>query len=131
VCIPPTESIEEKAKKEKKDRRETVAFVAEIVSAAILLLYFGVTILIWSANKKAADIASRQLKLSERAWVGINQPSGTVAGIEYTWSPLLPEPGVFVNTEFDTKNFGSIPALNQSETISIVPIPDHEPLFHL
>ena len=72
VCIPPTESIEEKAKKEKKDRRETVAVVAEIVSAAILLLYFGVTILIWNANKKAADIASRQLTNPAGLWLESN-----------------------------------------------------------
>ena len=70
-CIPPTESIEERTAKKKKERREAIKFVVEIVSAIILLLYFGVTVLIWCANKNSAEIAVKELELSQRPWVSL------------------------------------------------------------
>ena len=69
MCIPPTEPNEERTAKDLKQRRETITFWIELASAVILLGYFGVTILIWSANKDAAESSRRQLEMIDRPWI--------------------------------------------------------------
>jgi hypothetical protein len=87
VCVPPTETDEERTEKEKKKRRKTIKFRVEVFSAFVLLGYFGVTILIWCASKKAAeeakraaDTASQQVEVTKdalcaqfRPWLGIEK----------------------------------------------------------
>ncbi len=87
MCIPQTESDEERTKKKKNERRKTTKFWVEIVSAFILLGYFGATILIWSANKKAADSAEKSLGLAQNQFRMDQRP----------WLSPLPRPAIKVD----------------------------------
>ena len=107
MCVPPTESDEERAKKEKKERRKTIMFWVEIVSAIILFGYLGVTILIWCANKQAAkaakeaaDTAHDTLIISERPWMS--------ASIELLGPGLIFDPNgsASLNLGVAVKNIG-------------------------
>jgi len=93
ISLPRTLSVEEQAEKEKKEGRKTISFWVRIASLGVLVVYAGVTILIWCANKKAADAAmiaamaaktasetaQKQLEQTERPWLKVSfsvQPPG-------------------------------------------------------
>jgi hypothetical protein len=72
VCIPPPLSETEKAKKKKNELRETIKFWVEVVGVVLLFIYASFTILIWCANKKAADATTRAANsevAANRAWI--------------------------------------------------------------
>jgi succinate dehydrogenase hydrophobic anchor subunit len=105
VCIPPTESDQEKAKKKQKERRKTVKFWAEIISAFVLFGYFTVTILIWCANKKSAETATKELELSQRPWVSMEHIT--------VISPLVFDSnGATTTISYDFTNTGHSPAID-------------------
>ena len=72
VCIPPPLSDTEKNKKQKTERRETIKFRVEVAGVVLLSIYAFFTILIWWANKKAADATNRAANsevAANRAWI--------------------------------------------------------------
>ena len=82
MCIPPAESDEEQTEKKKKRRRKTIKLWAEVVSAIVLLGYFGVTILIWCANNKAAIAAQNTLgEIQKQTTLMRQQMVGTQAAV--------------------------------------------------
>ena len=104
ICIPRTPSDQEQTEKKKKERRETISFWVRIAGLVILVIYAGFTILIWRANKNSAETAIKELELSQRPWVSLENFS--VDG------PLIFDSnGVHINISYEIKNTGHSPAI--------------------
>jgi hypothetical protein len=68
--------------------------------------------------KRAADLAQEQ----QTAWVGIEEASNIMARPEYTWSPALPYPTIWIDTRFRVKNYGPSPAFREQETVNFASV---------
>ncbi len=69
MCFSPPLSDQEERKREKKERRKTIKFVVEVISAVVLAGYFGVTILILRTNRHANEIAQQAIEAQTRPWL--------------------------------------------------------------
>lgn len=72
VCIPPILSDEENRKKKRNNRHETITFWVQIATLVVFVTYAGFTILIWRANKKAAEAAKQSADAAiaaQRPWL--------------------------------------------------------------
>jgi hypothetical protein len=77
ICLPRTRTDEEQAEKKKDKRRKAMSFWIRIAGFVVLAIYAGFTILIWSANKKAADATVRAADsqvAANRAWIVPDSP---------------------------------------------------------
>jgi hypothetical protein len=125
VGISPTLSEEERAKRKKKGRQKTISFWVRIAGLIVLLVYAGFTILIWRANKKAADTAHDTMILGYRPWLGIEEnrisPSSPIF---YFGEPPHTDtvPSIYVDVDFFIKNFGAGPALHEAYLVVASPL---------
>jgi hypothetical protein len=121
VCIPAAKSVEEKTENEKKNRRETIKFRVEIVSAIVLFVYAGLTAVIAfysiraaNAAKKAAGAAAEQAEMLDRPWVTI---SPVISG------PLIySDKRVTMSFLFVPKNIGHSPAQDVLIIPELIPV---------
>jgi hypothetical protein len=121
ICITPTKSKEESAEEEKKKRRETIKFRVELTGAFVLVIYTAFTILMWCANKKAAeaaksaaDTAAKQLEMTDRPWVAIE--------VAITSPLIYDDKGVRLDFSFVPKNIGHSPAQNVLIAPELLPV---------
>lgn len=104
ICVPRTLSDQEQTEKGKKERHKTISFWVRIATLLIFVIYAGFTILIWRANKKAAETAAKELELSQRPWISLENFS--VDG------PLIFDSnGAHINISYEIKNTGHSPAI--------------------
>ena len=113
VCIPPPLTDTIKAKEQKKERRETIKFVVEVVGVVLLFIYASFTILIWWANNKAADATTRAANsevAANRAWIVPDFPPQhkrviEEANLEWHNAGKTPAIGVFSWKEYFSGEF--------------------------
>jgi hypothetical protein len=104
ISIPPALSVEECAAQKKKETQKTISFWVKNISLGVLIIYAGFTILIWCANKKMADIATRELELSKRPWVDAQV---------FMDGPFTLKPDdTALPLRFDLRNTGLTPAIS-------------------
>jgi hypothetical protein len=72
VCVPPTLSNQDRANKEKQDRRKSLKFWVQVVSLIILAVYAGFTIAIWWKMKEANKISRDNFVSAQRAFVSFS-----------------------------------------------------------
>lgn len=116
TCVPRALSEEEKAKTRKKQKRETISFWVGNISLAVLVVYAGFTILIWRANKRSADAATRStdnadksFRQDERAWMAFKFKEGNIT-LTIGKSFLIPT---------ELTNVGKTPAKNVRGSIVV------------
>src|ERR1700693_723353 len=71
VCVPRTLTDREQAEKKKNKGRKAISFWVRIASLVLLAIYAGVTILIWCVTKKAGETATKELELSQRPCISL------------------------------------------------------------
>ena len=109
-----------------KDWQEHVKFWAELLGLVFLIVYTVFTGLMYRANRQAAkaaesaaNTAARQLELTERPWVSIEDARVT--------SPLTFGPdGAHVGIEIVLRNSGASPAVEVSITPKLYLLPRQE-----
>jgi hypothetical protein len=119
MCIPPTLSDQDRAENKRKKRRKTVAFWVQIFSLVFLVIYAGVTVLIWFSTKTAAEAAKSAARTAHDELVKVNRPW---VGIDGTPTLLQIKIGQSIEADIlaTVKNFGTAPALHVN-MIAMVP----------
>ncbi|HVN92904.1 MAG TPA: hypothetical protein VMT38_04380 [Terracidiphilus sp.] len=136
--VPPKLAEERKAFEQRKDTRDSYRFVVEIVTAFLLAIYAGVTILMYCANMKAAKAAEDAANaaksantinraattIANRAWLTVtrNPPFPTLEKIDYLVFPWeientgkTPTGPVSIDVVVEIVNSGEEPSFNYSQ----------------
>ena len=114
TCVPPTPSEHERAERKKAQRRKTVKFWAQVVTAIATLLYFAVTVGIWRTNEQALrEIASH--------------PAVALEGNSFETDPrptpvlLNGKPSSFtLGVKYSLKNYGKATAHLVQSSVTII-----------
>jgi hypothetical protein len=119
--LPPDLENKRDAAEKKKESREKKRFVVEILTLISVIIYAGLTALMYCSTKQSADAATSaaktaasQLELAERPWV--------TADFEIAGPLVFDQSGAHIAVSIKLRNVGTTPAIHVVPQIGLFPI---------